>query len=348
MSPLDTTSSLTDSATPTCWSWTPDHITDVADGQLQCLDLDYVTLQPTNSVENGTYAVTINNDSCPGNTGELPFGLYSGCDIDSLAIAGPINPSVLPPSGPSAIAPGQGSNGPSSPAGDMLSCGLSTGILNSNCSLLYLQGNSAFSALDPSVGFQIIVQADFQQFGLNLSSDAPVVPTFQMPSASGTTYVLRDYSGGSADALEQQNLFLPSPQGSYGSYSQSLWVAALSMNLSHIVIDAPEILSSGDPPTVNECAWQTMGNSGELGSLANQTLSQDFSTPSDALASATLDANQLKQYYVSAAKECVADAVISAVWDTAAKFNFWSDAINTALFPSTSSAVWRFAEPPLL
>jgi hypothetical protein len=66
------------------------------------------------------------------------------------------------------------------------------------------------------------------------------------------------------------------------------------------------------------------------------------------LASATLDANQLKQYYVSAAKECVADAVISAVWDTAAKFNFWSDAINTALFPSTSSAVWRFAEPPLL
>jgi hypothetical protein len=328
--PLDTNSSLTDSVTPNCWNWTPDHITDVADGQLQCLDLDYVTLQPASQAENGAYAVTLNNNSCPGNVGKLPFGLYSGCDIDSLAIAGPINPAVLPPSGPSAIAPDQGSNGPSSPAGDMLSCGLSSGILNSNCSLLYLQGNSAFSALDPSVGFGIIVQADFQQFGLNISSEAPVVPTFQMPSASGTTYVLHDYSGGSADALEQQNLFLPFP-GIYGSYSPSLWVAALSMNLSHIVIDAPEILSSGDPPTVNQCAWQTMGNLGELGALAKQALSQDFSTPTDALASATSDANTLKQYYVSAAKQCVADAVISAVWDAAAKVNPWSAAINAAL-----------------
>jgi hypothetical protein len=74
-----------------------------------------------------------------------------------------------------------------------------------------------------------------------------------------------------------------------------------------------------------------MGKMGELGALASQALTQDFSTPSDALASATLDANQLKQYYVSAAKECVADAVMGSVWDTAAKVNPLSAAINTAL-----------------
>ena len=322
----DAAATLVALATPNCSNWSSNV---VPAGQLQCLDLNYMALFPAGTAQNGSYTVTLSNQFCPGNIGKLPF-FYTGCDVDSLAIAGPINPSLLPPTGPSSIVPGQGSNGPSSPAGDMLSCGLSGGssLLNPDCSLLFFQGTSSFSALDPHVGFEAIVKYDFQQLGINLPDNTPVVPQFTMPASSGTTYVVRDYSGGTADSDELSNLF---NNGYYGSYSSSLWVAALSINLSHSLTSIPEVFTTGDPSTINQCAWDNIGSSGELGTLTTQMLGQNFSTASEAMSSATSDANVLKGYYINAAEQCASDTVIDSVWDMAMEVTPFSEYLNAAL-----------------
>ena len=312
--------------TPNCWPWSSSHISTVADGQLPCLDLDYVNLTASPQPQNGNYTVGLQDDFCPGNTGQVPFGLYTGCDVDWLAFTAPINSGNIPEGGIDAILPDDGSKGPSSPEGDMLSCPLDSthSILNSSCNIAMLPGQSTFSAIDPKVGFGMIVQYDF-----NLPDQAPLTSQFQVPAGSPSTYVMRAYSGGVGDSEELQKLI----NGNYGSYSQTMWFSALAINIAHIVIDdnITTLLTSGNGPDTDKCAWGKIAGSGEITNLENQFSTQSFDTLSHAISSISTDVNQLSEEYIGAAKQCVKDEIVGGIWDIAVKVNPFSEAANTAL-----------------
>ena len=314
--------------TPPCWSWTSNHITQVAPGQLQCLDLDYIDLG-TSTPTNGNYTITLDNQFCPGNLGKLPFGLYSGCDVDWLAISGPINPAVVPAGGTSTIALQQDSSGPGSPLGDFLSCASSDRtILSGSCNVVMLPGQSTFSAIDPHVGFELIVNYD-----LNLPPDNSPSSTFLVPTGKSTDYAMRAYSGGIADFDEYQAMANVNSSGNYGDYSFGLWKSALALNLAHIVIadNVAKLMSTDDGPDVDQCAWKNMTTSGQIVSLENQFAHQQFDTFPHVVSALGGDVNTLKGYYKDAAKQCLKDQAIDGIWDMFAETDPFLDLINTGL-----------------
>ncbi len=311
--------------TPPCWSWSTNHITQVASGQLQCLDLDYLDMETSSTPNNGNYTVTLNNQLCPGNIGKLPLGLYSGCDVDWLALTGPINSTVVPADGASAIALQADSSGPGSPLGDFLSCASSDrSVLSGDCNVVMLPGQSSFSGIDPHVGFAIIVNHD-----LDLSDDNAPPKSFSVPAGTSTIYAMRAYSGGIADSDEYQAM----QSGGYGDYSFSLWKSALAINLAHIVIadNVTKLASTDEGPNVDKCAWESMTTSGQIVSLENQFAHQQFDTFFNTVSSLSSDVNSLNGYYKDAVKQCLKDLAVGGLWDMFSKTNPLLDAINTGL-----------------
>ena len=311
-------------ATPNCWNWTSSHISPVATGQLQCLDLEYINVIAQSQPQNNTYTINLQDQSCPTNEGNFPFA--TGCDIDWIAITGPISTSSLPPNGASAIEPGQDAFGPNSPEGEMLSCSTSggTSILGGSCSVLMLTGQSTFSAIDPSVGFADIVAYDF-----DLSDNTQLSSQFTVPANSSGTYALRAYSGGFADSDELQNL----KSGNYGVSSPTWNNTALALNIAHMALNDNVFLlaSTGNGQNIDKCVWDLVVHEGEVFTIENQFQNQNFDNFQDTVSLLSTDVNQLSQDYAVAAKQCVQDQVESGVWDWATKINVFFTAANTAL-----------------
>ncbi len=305
--------------TPNCWNGTSSHITAVATGQLQCLDLEYLSIQAPDQPQNNAYDVTLQNRDCPGNI--QPFlGLYWGCDVDWLAVVGPVNTQLVPQGGPSAIVPSQGSGEPESPLGDMLSCA----PLDDQCKVLIIPGNSTFRSIDPRVGFGMIVRHDF-----SLPDSSTLAPSVIVPADTDGTYVLRGYSGGIGDSEELQEL----KDGEYGTYSKTLWNSALAVNIADIVLhdNIGTLLSSADSASVNNCAWKSIVSSGQVADLEQQLSTQQFDTLPDTLSSVGSDVNSLGADYKNAAVACGLDATIGSLWDYIAEATPITAAVNKAL-----------------
>jgi len=310
-------------ATPNCWNWSTsvNHISPVPAGQLQCLDLDYVDLTPQTTPQNGNYTVNLDDNGCQNTV----LGVSMGCDVDWLVLSGPLNPAMIPTGGVDAITPEQDSSGPGSPLKDFLSCASSnSSILSGTCNVALLPGKSTFSALNPIVGFTIIVDSD-----LKLPADSPPVTSFDVPAGSSDTYAVRAYSGGFADLDEYNAMW----GGNYGDYSSQLWTTALILNIAHIVMsdNFTTLASTDNGPEVDKCVWGNLTSSEQIVNLENQVAHQQFDTIPDAISAASTDVNTLAGNYADAAIQCGKDETIASVWDMFTKTNGLLDAVNTAL-----------------
>jgi uncharacterized repeat protein (TIGR03803 family) len=311
--------------TPNCGSSS----TSSSSGNLQCLDLDYISLQAPNSPDSsGNYDVATNN--CTNST-------ILGCNVGWMAQVAPI--ANVPAGGVGSIAPGQGTNGPDSPTDSaasplMPSSCSPPGSVSGCTSVFWVPAKSSFQYLDPEN--DLVLGADFL---LSLATGQSDQVGFGVPAQTQQTYIARFYSGGFADSVELSNVF----KGSYGG-GLTLWSSALTINaLSDVesALGAAGVL----PDSLLSCMTQQIVTTQLIGQVSQ--IQQGFSNPNADYTSLFLSAvAQLGGDFVGAAYNCAADAaakdLIGFIVSIGAKAVEWATLIPKLL--QVASATGQVAQ----